>query len=230
MGLKIVATVRTLNEERNIERFILAHRSFADKILVADGGSTDKTCLVAESLGAEVRPFGEIVQCAAGGRRNPYGRHVNFLIDWAWEEGADWVIHDDCDEVPTLSLQLAAREVFERTQLNHVNMNRLYVYGKHHYYPRLNMPGQSVWAWNRKSGVRADEANPMVHTMLGVADPTGVHVPAFPCALIHYGWPNDAEIERKIKFYHSTGEGVLSNHPHEWAGPMEHLPEWAVWQ
>ena len=40
--MKIVATCRTLNEEANIERFCESYSQFADQIIVADGGSTDR--------------------------------------------------------------------------------------------------------------------------------------------------------------------------------------------
>jgi glycosyltransferase involved in cell wall biosynthesis len=45
--------ILTLNEENNIVRCIRS-ASFADKILIVDSGSTDKTCEHAKALGAEV--------------------------------------------------------------------------------------------------------------------------------------------------------------------------------
>lgn len=228
--MRIVAGCRTLNEAHNVERFIAAHRSFVDDILIADGGSTDNTVELAQEAGAKVRLFHEMVQCASGGHRNPYGRHINFMIDWAWDEQADFFIFDDCDDVPTLDLQGNARELFETTGFSYINVRRLYVVGESSYYPALNMPGQSVWAWRRGTDVKAAEISPLVHDMLNIPGGDSVLMLEYPSGLLHYSWPNDAEIERKIRFYYSTGEGVLTNHPDTWAGPRAVLPSWAVWK
>ena len=53
--MKITATIITLNEEKNIEEVIKSVRNVCDEILVIDSLSTDKTCEIAESLGAPVK-------------------------------------------------------------------------------------------------------------------------------------------------------------------------------
>jgi len=45
--MKIFATVRTRNEKEHIEKFCESYSQFVDTILVADGGSTDDTVLIA---------------------------------------------------------------------------------------------------------------------------------------------------------------------------------------
>ena len=88
--MKIVATCRTLNEEKNIERFCMSY-TWVDKVLIADGGSTDRTKEIANLFyNVEVRDFSERVE-RNGVWRNPHGKHINFLIDWAKEEGA-WIV------------------------------------------------------------------------------------------------------------------------------------------
>lgn len=228
--MKIIATCRALNEAKNVERFVAAHKPFVDDILIADGGSRDNTVALAEAAGAQVRIFPEMVQCTPDGRRNPHGRHINFVVNWALEEGADWVIFDDCDDVPTIALQQQAREIFETTKFSHVNVFRMYVYGEKHYYPKLNEPGQSIWAWRREANVRAEEENPLVSKMLNILPPSGMLMLNHPLACLHYSWPTEEEIARKIGFYISTGEGAMLTHPGSWAGPMVALPEWAVWK
>jgi glycosyltransferase involved in cell wall biosynthesis len=52
--LKITANIITLNEEKNIEEVIKSVQSVCDEVLVVDSLSSDRTCEIAESLGAKV--------------------------------------------------------------------------------------------------------------------------------------------------------------------------------
>ena len=52
--MKITANIITLNEEKNIEAVIKSVQSVCDEVLVVDSLSSDKTCEIAESLGAKV--------------------------------------------------------------------------------------------------------------------------------------------------------------------------------
>jgi glycosyltransferase involved in cell wall biosynthesis len=227
--MKIIATCRTLNEEANVGRFVKAYSGIADKVLIADGGSTDNTVEFALHAGARVRPFREVVNCPPGGVRNPHGRHINFCLNWAWEEGADWVIFDDCDCVPTLALQRLARPTLENSKSHVAMVHRLYVYGDDHYFPTLNYPGHSLWAWSKFRAIWAKEENPMVMDFVNIPKPEDALTFDQPAACLHYTFPNAQEVQRKIKFYAATGEGCLMNDPREWAGPLAALPEWAVW-
>ncbi|MGB5919238.1 glycosyltransferase family 2 protein [Arcobacter sp.] len=52
--MKITANIITLNEEKNIEAVIKSVQKVCDEILVIDSLSTDRTCEIAEKLGAKV--------------------------------------------------------------------------------------------------------------------------------------------------------------------------------
>ena len=52
--MKITANIITLNEEKNIEAVIKSVQKVCDEVLVVDSLSTDKTCEIAEKLGAKV--------------------------------------------------------------------------------------------------------------------------------------------------------------------------------
>ena len=54
MKKNIIANIITLNEEKNIEKVIKSVQEVCDDILVIDSLSTDRTCEIAESLGAKV--------------------------------------------------------------------------------------------------------------------------------------------------------------------------------
>ncbi len=83
--MKIYTILRTRNEAKNIERFIHCYiNAGVDKILIADGGSTDGTVALARGFyKVEVRDFPERVQGRNGLWRNPEGRHIQYLQDWA---------------------------------------------------------------------------------------------------------------------------------------------------
>ncbi|MGB7401965.1 MAG: glycosyltransferase family 2 protein [Arcobacter sp.] len=52
--MKITANIITLNEEKNIEAVIKSVQKVCDEILVVDSLSSDRTCEIAEKLGAKV--------------------------------------------------------------------------------------------------------------------------------------------------------------------------------
>lgn len=90
--LKFSALILTLNEESNITA-CLKSLSGIDDILVVDSGSTDRTCALAEQLGARIltRSF------------DNFASQRNFGLD----EGKlryEWVLHLDADEVATPEL------------------------------------------------------------------------------------------------------------------------------
>lgn len=91
--------IRTLNEERIIERTITAARQISDDIVVVDSGSTDRTIEIAERLGARVvrQPWlGSGFQKRAA---EDLCRH-------------DWLLDIDADEVVTEALAGEIRALF----------------------------------------------------------------------------------------------------------------------
>jgi glycosyltransferase involved in cell wall biosynthesis len=83
--LKITANIITLNEEKNIEAVIKSVQLVCDEIIVVDSLSTDKTCEIAQSLGAKV-----VKQAYLGdGPQKAYG--AGFAKN-------DWILSIDADE------------------------------------------------------------------------------------------------------------------------------------
>lgn len=229
MAMKIVTIVRARNEERNIERFIRCYQDWVDLILVADGGSEDRTVEIASQFDkVKVRAFDELVEYGKIWR-NPGGRHINFLIDWAeQEENADWLILDDCDCFPTQALQTDGRHLIETSPHNYIYFNRLYIYHKTHYFPRLNKAGTSLWSW-RAGLLKADEVvfAAGFSSLREVRKESRLEL-AFPYAGLHCFAPDDEEIERKLRFYRDSGFSPNMLHPLKFGGPLEPLPDWAI--
>lgn len=236
--MKVIATTRTRNEEANIERFCTAYGTFCDEIIIADGGSEDRTVEIAESMPKTfVYPFHKRVWNAKRSHwRNPHGEHINFCIQTALDHEADWIIFDDCDDVPSLALQQMARRVME-LNLPTIHAYRLYVYKEDRYFPELNAPGHSLWAWQpSKILIWADESNPWKHAwkpdrkhVLAKDEETGVKV-FEPLVLLHYFAPDNHTINKKLQFYRDSGQHPDMLHPVEFGGELKKLPEWAVWK
>ncbi|USO01462.1 MAG: glycosyltransferase family 2 protein [Alphaproteobacteria bacterium] len=91
-SLPITVTIITSNEEARIQGAILSVVGWVDEILVIDSGSNDRTCEIAEKLGAKVM-------------MNPwtgYGPQKRFAEDHATNQ---WILNIDADERISSALQ-----------------------------------------------------------------------------------------------------------------------------
>jgi len=229
-NLKIFVTCRTRNEEANIARFCDGY-SWADRILIADGGSEDKTVEIAESYQkVTVRPFHKRVYGKNNLWRNPHGEHMNFIWKWAMQDGADWIVFDDCDCIPTRILREEARGTFalaDQLGCKSIWIHRLYLYKEDKYFPDMNKPGQTVWAWKRTSPVWANESDPWRHEIRVKADPSDGFYLERPYCLLHKFAPDEETIQRKKNFYVMSGQHPSMQHPLKFGGRLESLPKWA---
>lgn len=223
--MNIVVICRTLNERRNIARFCKAY-NWANHIIVADGGSRDSTVRIARKYhNVEIRPFKERIY-QNGHWRNPHGKHINFMIDEALKLGADWIIFDDCDCVPTAALQSHARGMLEGTDKRVIMLYRLYVWGLKEYFPEMNIPGKSLYAWRADMPVRAVEDEAWgSHCMTSPWQAGDVLELDNPLSCLHYFCQDEAVTQAKLEFYKLGGDAA--NHPLTYGGALAALPEWA---
>lgn len=101
LPISVVVPVR--NEARNLPACLESVR-FADEIFVVDSASADRTCLIAEDLGAEVVQF----HYRPGGPRKKNWSLDNLPLR------NDWVLLIDADERITEALESEIREIFAR--------------------------------------------------------------------------------------------------------------------
>lgn len=91
----ITAIILTKNEEVNIARCINSIAELADRVVVVDSGSTDKTLEIAKKMGAEIychEPF------------EHYAKQFNWALDNVGVQ-TKWIYRIDADEVVTDELK-----------------------------------------------------------------------------------------------------------------------------
>lgn len=96
----LTVLILTRDEEVHIARAIASVQPVADRIVVVDSGSTDGTCRIANSMGADVL-------------HNPW---VNYATQFNWgldqvANDTDWVLRLDADEIlsPSLKREIKTR-------------------------------------------------------------------------------------------------------------------------
>lgn len=233
--MKTVVIVRTRDEERNIERFCSAY-TWADKVLIADANSVDRTRELAKKFSnVEVRIFDNKKELQNGYSRNVHSDQINFLIDWAHEEQADWILFDDCDCWPNKILRESLPAILETTTFDYVFAVRLYLYKDEGHFPRLAQPIKagvwetSLYGWRTTTGMRCLPDDDQCHQQFNFhpdKDKRENIMP--PMCLLHNPWQDDEMIDKKLNFYRESGliPGML--HPMEIGKRiLEPLPEWA---
>jgi hypothetical protein len=236
--MKIVATVRTLNEESNIRKFCESYSQFADSILIADGGSTDNTVLLASEYSkVDVDYFMDVVECDGGFFRNPDGPHIQFLIDWAVREGADWIVHQDCDQRPNKFLKEDIRDILATTTEPFVCVTQIFLWGRDKYFPKLSMEEygfqQGLWAFRADIGLKIIDKMP--HFEFSLDGKTSIDINKQPhknllppYCFMHYGWETPEKTNAHVEYYRKSGLIKNMVHPLDYGGPLKPLQEWMI--
>ncbi len=117
--MKITANIITLNEEKNIEEVIKSVQTVCDEVLVVDSLSSDKTCQIAESLGAKVikqEYLGDGPQKAFGA---PFAKN-----EWILSIDADERLDlNAIEEIKKLDLENTTYDAFSFARKTYVGKN-----------------------------------------------------------------------------------------------------------
>lgn len=220
----ILVAVRCRNEEKNIPRFLRCY-DWADKILVSDGGSTDRSLDLLEGR-VDLIHFSE-TETRGGEMWNPDNPHIQFLLDAAKSYNPDWIIYEDMDSVPNYLLQQNGRNILETCQKGQVNVFRLYLWGDKQYFPYMNRDFnpdyRSLWAWKPSEVNIHTDLQERHGTILGTIK--DFYPIELPNCLLHYSY-DPATIDAKVARYNKLGLTMV--HPmvaNE--GGVRDLPEWA---
>ena len=230
--MRIICCVRTRNEETNIARFIKSYSEIADKILVADGGSTDRTLEIASKYNnVDVRSYTKVVWGDNGIWRNPEGKHLNFLYKWALQLGADWILFDDCDSFPTKDLQRNGRRFIEAAdKVGKVGLlaYHIYLYGKDCWFPEMNNPGKFLWGWKYNSGLSIRDTEDWGIIYDNVPKDDRCLPIEYPFSLLHDYTPNLDIVYKKLDFYNNCGKMTPTKHPIEMGGRLAVRESWMI--
>ena len=238
MTIKLGVLVRTRDEEHRIRQFCESYKD-ADKILVADGGSVDRTIEYAKEFSnVEIRDFTERTIMKNGYWRNNDSDHVNFLIRWSKEYDFTFVILDDCDCRPNYLLKRDYRKIFEETDCDFVMAVRFYLWRTEFHFPHMCKPGSgninyepSLWAWRGNQDFWTVDVPPAFTFRIGNMPVKDLRKDAKtleifpPYALIHFSWDDSDRVNQKVKVYRESGLIPGQLHPLKFAGPLELLPE-----
>lgn len=218
MGIIVIS--QTLNEERNIEAFCEGY-SFADKILIVDGGSQDRTREIAARFDKTEIIDGSHLNTNHISKQGP---QINLGIKRAKELKAKWIIVDDCDSWPNSHLKKAAQAILENATVPTVFAYHLYIWGSKEYFPKMNEPGPGLWAWQPEK-IDIYASGEFVTDLKNVPK-EGLKLD-FPLALLHYFAPDEETVQRKRTQKEARGSSWV--HPLETIyAPPEPLPEWAL--
>jgi glycosyltransferase involved in cell wall biosynthesis len=226
----ITVCIRARNEAKIIARCLRSY-SWADRILVADGGSEDDTKIIASRFkNVLVDDFAERVYGTNGIWRNPEGRHLNFLYNWARELGTDWIITDECDSLPTLDLQEHARDLFQVAYDNNkqgILLHRVYLWGADEYFPNLSESKKKwTWAWRSTCPMKARDSEEWGVIWDNIPPENQCDYWEPPFAALHNFCPDTATVERKLKFYQDNGHMPGVPHPLEMGSHLEPKLPW----
>lgn len=238
---RIISVVRTRNEEEKIALYCRQH-DFADFIFVGDGGSEDKTIEIAEQFpNVKVRAFTETVELEKGHTRNPDWKHINFLIEWAEEEGADWIQFEDCDTNPNYLLRKDARIIMEQAEHPVIKAVQMFLWENNQYFPDMGKPNDArdwqpgVWAWRSELRLRTWGDMPHFHFKSLVYGERDVMydfsheacIDVFPpyCRL-HTCWEDPVAAKAHAKMYRESGLINAVKFPTEFAGTPVERDDW----
>ena len=234
MSNRIFVMLRTRNEESNIARFLSHYPpENADKILLSDGLSTDRTVEIAKTYpNTYFNPFSKVVYGKNGIYRQPEGEHFMYVNKWAREEGAtdeDWLLWDDCDSVPTEAMVRDFRKIFDEADQQGklaIFAFHIYIWGDKEYFPAMNLPGPICYAWKVKANVTWDESTQWGVIQRNIPAPHLRHNIRNPYALLHYFCPTEEIAQKKYEFYKKS-EMMTGIVPIlEMGGPRMPLESW----
>jgi glycosyltransferase involved in cell wall biosynthesis len=230
--MKIVLGLTILNEEDNIGRILSAYADWVDNILIIDGGSTDNTLKIASKYNkVDYLVFPALAPAADGSLLNHITMQVKELISWAREVDADWIVYDDCDCVPNYLLREDGRlliETADRRGYDALMASRMYIYGSDRHFVRMVKPFgeyvQSLWSWKTSFEMKfEDQLRHLTITNLNDANKFNILPPR---CLLHYFAPNEEVIQKKMQMQRQL-VGHEVQHPLQFGGELEPLPEWA---
>ena len=225
--MKIVVAAMALNEAYHIREFC-ENFSFADKIVISDGGSTDDTVKLAEQYpNVKVVHFTERIEFKDGSFMNPEGKHHNFVLSHAREYNPDWIMMQAPDHRFNYFLYKDIRQLLETAKKDGVRTRMYYTYLRKEYFTELGKGDNFVLAFRGYLPVYLDEHDPFNCTYFNLPKKDECLHLKRPYCMLHHTWPTPEIIKSKMERYAAWGR-ALPNPPEKepvW-GKLVPLEEW----
>jgi glycosyltransferase involved in cell wall biosynthesis len=197
--MKITANIITLNEEKNIADVIKSVQQICDEVLVIDSLSRDRTCEIAEALGARV-----VKQAYLGdGPQKAFGAPL---------ATNDWILSIDADErLDANAIEAIKNLDLEHTQYDAFSFARKTFVGKH--FIKLWYPDRVTRLYNRQKCTFS--------TAGGHARVQTKNIKDLDVDMLHYSYEDYAQmiktshkfITRGAKISHEEGKRASSFDP-----------------
>ena len=224
--MRIHVAVRCRDEIEAVPWFI-ANCTFADKIHVCDGGSTDGTL---EWLRKEARKDKRIHLTQFKEEHGFYQRqaaHLNTLMNKIDFDDGDWVITDDADDIFTVDFQDGIREYLSNALLKPKTAAAFMFYylcpNWHEYYTELSM-----YVWHAAHSWIPLYLEEDTTTEFAREQPENLIEAPHELAIVHFNYAMKDRFERKRKLYEKKF-GYPSWHPDEKYPQRSELPEKCRW-
>lgn len=193
-SLSVVLAV--YNEEKNIAKCIRSISGWCQEIIVVDGRSTDKTSVIARSLGAKVYSV-----------PNRVNFHFNKQIAIDKAKG-DWILQLDADEVVTDELKEEISKTINNHQSAVTDINGFWI-------PRKNY---FLGKWLRKGGQYPDATVRLYKNGKGKLPCKSVHEQAvvegntgyLKSPLLHFPYPDFKHYLEHFEKYTDISAGEIS--------------------
>jgi len=197
--MKITANIITLNEEKNIADVIKSVQQICDEVLVIDSLSSDRTCEIAEALGARV-----VKQAYLGdGPQKAFGAPL---------ATNDWILSIDADErLDANAIEAIKNFDLEHTPYDAFSFARKTFVGKH--FIKLWYPDRVTRLYNRQKCTFS--------TAGGHARVQTKNIKDLDVDMLHYSYEDYAQmiktshkfITRGAKISHEEGKRASSFDP-----------------
>jgi glycosyltransferase involved in cell wall biosynthesis len=183
----ITANIITLNEEKNIEEVIRSVQGICDEIFVVDSQSSDRTCEIAEFLGAKV-----VVQPYLGdGPQKAFGAPL---------AKNDWILSIDADERLDANAITAIEAIdLESTPYDAFSFKRKTFVGK--YFIKVWYPDRVTRLYNRQRC--------RYNQVIGHAKVETENVLNLDADFLHFSFENYSHLIRTTEKFASRGAKML---------------------